>query len=675
MKSKFLRFFAPATADADASADPVAQDIERARALQHRGEFGQSDALFRKILNAHPDSAEASYRYGNLLKDQGRLEAALASYDRAVALKSEFAHAFCNRAVVLGLLNRLPDALASYERALAIDPGDVVAHCNLAFLLNALGRKDAALASFDAAIAQDATNFPAIFGRGALLQEQRRWDASLAAYEQAIRLKPDDALAHYNRGTVFRQLERWLPALADYDRAVDLDPRFALAHAARGDVLEKLDRLESALNCYDQAILLDPQDATLHNNRAVLLQKMARFADALAGYDGAIALNPQYAECWFNRGTALEALGEFEAALNSYDRALVARPHYEQALLNRGSALHAMARVREAVVAYEQAIVINPDFAEAHYNFALASLTLGDYAAGWRAYEWRWLAEGGPIFREKRVFERPLWLGGESIAGKTILLYGEQGLGDSLQFCRYAPEVARLGARVILELPPPLVNLCSAMPGVDRVIACGSPLPSFDYQCPLMSLPLAFQTTLTTIPSPSRYLSSDASKVAAWKHRLGVQSKRRVGLTWSGKQTAGAYRKRHFPLSSLVPYLSKEFDYYCLQTEVYAADRATLAAHPWIAHFDPEIRDFSDTAALCDAMDLVITVDTSVAHLSGALGKKTWVLLAFSADWRWLTEREDSPWYQSMRLFRQSSRGEWTDVFARVAEQLCVEFN
>jgi tetratricopeptide (TPR) repeat protein len=649
-------------------------EIERARALHQKGHFESSAAVFKEILAAHPENAEARYRYGNLLKDQGLLDAALASYDRAIALKHDYAHALCYRAVVLGLLNRLPEALASYDGALAIDPTDVVAHCNRAALLNALGRKDAALAGFDAAVLQNPMSFAAHFGRGTLLQERRQWLASLQAYDRAVAIKPDDAPAHFNRGTVLKQLRHWEAALASYDTAVSLNSELAIAYAARGEIFEQLRRFELASESYDRALSLHPEDANLHNNRAVVRQKLGHLSEAISGYDRAIALKPQYAEAYYNRGTALEALGDLDAAVESYDRAIAAKPDYLEAHLNRGSTLQALGRVTEAIDGYQAAILIDPDFAEAHYNLALASLQLGDFATGWRAYEWRWRAKGGAIFRERRHFAQPLWTGQEPVSGKTVLLYGEQGLGDSLQFCRYVHDVSRQGAKVILELPAPLVGLCSAMPGVEQVIPYGHPLPDFEFQCPLMSLPMAFKTTLDTIPSPAGYLKSDVDLVAAWQRRLGEKNKPRIGLTWSGKQTGGTYGRRHFALAGLIPHLPRNCDYFCLQTEVTAADQDTLAQNAWIAQFPSEILDFENTAALCECMDLVITVDTSIAHLAGALGKKTWVLLAFSADWRWLTDREDSPWYHAARLFRQESRGDWIPVFERVQRALRTEF-
>lgn len=671
MKSKFLGLFRSTPTP---SSDPT-QEIARARQLHQQGELATAGTLYEDILGRHPDSADAHYRYGNLLKDQGSLAQALSSYDKAIALQADHAHAFCNRAVVLGLMKRLPEALASYDRAIAIDPADAIAHCNRAMLLLAMGDKDAALTGFEAAIRLDPGNFPAHFARGTLLQERKRWQEALAAYDRAVAIKPDDAPLHYNRGTVLKELKRLPEAVTSYGKAIASNPRFALAHANRATLLQELHQLPAALKDYDRALELDEGNANTHANRAVLLQLMRQPKQALAGYDRAVALDPACADAWFGRGAVLCEMDDLDASADSYRHALQIRPDFGDAHVNLGVTLQNMGRLREAIASYRRGIACIPTLPEAHYNLALAALTEGDYATGWAEYEWRWQAKGGPIFREKRTFAQPLWLGKEPIAGRTILLYGEQGLGDSLQFCRYVERVAQQGARVILEVPRPLVPVCAHLPGVSQVIAYGTPLPEFDVQCPLMSLPLVFTTTLDNIPSPAGYLRSDPAKVAAWRDRLGVKVKPRIGLTWSGNQTAGTNRKRHFALAGLAPHLSAHFDYYCLQTDVVDADQETLSNTAGIFQFRNALQDFSDTAALCECMDLVISVDTSVAHLSCALGKSTWVLLAYAADWRWLTDREDSPWYRAARLFRQSSPGDWNGVFERVAAALQAEAN
>lgn len=664
MTSRLLSFFKPVAVAKPVS--PLGAQIERARALHQEGRMEAAVALYGEILAAYPDCAEAYYRRANVLKDQGALEAAVGDYDRAIALKPDYAYAFCNRAVVLGQMGKLPEALASYDRAVALDPTDALAHCNRGMLLNGIGQKDAALASFEKAIACNGDIYPAHFGRAALLQERKQWSASLASYDRAIAINAGDPIAHYNRGTVLKQIERWADALASYDRAIALNGELSRAHASRADVLQQLNRFPEALDSYDRAIKIDPRDAAIHSSRGVLLQKMGRFDAALASYNQAIAANPNHPEGYFNRGTVLAELRDFEGALASYDLAISLKPGLADAYVNRAIALEAIGSIQEAIASVKQGISLKPDLAEAHYNLALASLKAGDLITGWTEHEWRWRAKSGPIFREKRDFTQPLWLGGDEIAGRTILLYGEQGLGDSLQFCRYAELVAALGARIILEVPQPLVSVCATIKGVRQVVAFGEPLPPFEVQCPLLSLPLACKTTLETIPTATGYLSSDVSKVRIWEERLGKKQMPRIGLVWSGNRTVGTNRERHFPLAELVPYLSHHFQYICLQTDITAADQKTLVETPAIRQFDGELRDFSDTAALCECMDLVISIDTSVAHLSGALGKKTWVLLAFNADWRWLTNREDSPWYPTVRLFRQKSRGDWRGVFERV---------
>lgn len=614
--------------------------IEQARALHQQGQLEAALGLYGDIIAAHPDNAEAHYRRANVLKDQGALDAAVAGYDRAIALKSDYAHAFCNRAVVLGQLQRLPEALASYERAVAIDPTDVLAQCNRAMLLNATGQKDAALAAFDSAVAANASFFPALFGRAALLQERKQWVAALTSYDLAVALNAGDLATHYNRATVLKQLERWTGALAGYDRAISLNGEFAPAHAGRADVLQQLERLPEALESYDRAIKLDSRDRVTHSSRGVALQKMGRHHAALASYDQSLAVDPNYPEAWFNRGVVCTDLGDFEGALASYRKAVELRPEY----------------------------------AEAHLNLALAALKVGDYATGWRHYEWRWRNSRGPIQNDERAFRQPLWLGGPGIVDKTILLHGEQGLGDSLQFCRFAEKVAGLGARVILEVPRSLSSLCTTLKGVSQVISHGDPLPDFDVHCPLMSLPLALGITLDAVTPAIPYLHSDPLKVALWQERLGPKVKPRIGLTWSGSVSARTFSARSFPLAQWAPYLPGEFEYISLQTEITASDRNTLEELRCLRWFGNDMREFSDSAALCECLDLVITIDTSATHLAGALGRTAWVLAPFDNDWRWLIGREDSPWYPTVRVFRQKTRGDWDEVLKRVAGELRVQF-
>jgi tetratricopeptide (TPR) repeat protein len=442
---------------------------------------------------------------------------------------------------------------------------------------------------------------------------------------------------------------------------------------ARGATAVAAGDLEGALVSYDLAIAMNPSHAEAYYKRGNTLKNLGRLEAALASYDQAIERRPDFSFSYCNRGVVQQALGRTVEALASYDYAiqldpLDAVPHYNRALL-----LQENSRWEEALASYDRAIAINPEFAEAQYNRAMALLFLGDFERGWRSYEWRWKNARLLGIGEQRHFVQPLWLGEESIAGKRLLLHSEAGLGDTLQFCRYAPLAAAQGASVYVEVPAALVRILANLDGVEQLIAEGSPLPDFDYHCPLMSLPLAFKTTLQTIPNTAEYLNSDQTRVANWQKRLRERTGPRVGLVWSGNPSNTIDPRRTIRLAELAAHLPRNFQYFSLQKDVRTEDLPALAANQFIIPFDSTL-DFIDTAALCECMDVVVTVDTSVAHLSAALGQRTWILLPFTPDWRWMRDREDSPWYRSVKLYRQRVAGEWGDVFERLVADLRREF-
>jgi Tfp pilus assembly protein PilF len=433
-----------------------------------------------------------------------------------------------------------------------------------------------------------------------------------------------EALAFHNSG----QLNR---AKAGYEQILTIQPNHFAALNLLSAIAMQTNQPQLAVDLISKAIEVNPDVASPYYNRGVMLQKLKQHDDAIASYDKAIALNPNYAAAYANRGVALKELKLTEAA----------------------------------VTCYNKAISLDPDFADAHFNKSMVLLSEGDFERGWELYEWRWKCAS--YTTPRRDFFQPRWNGAESISGKTILLHREQGLGDTIQFCRYARLVADLGANVILEVEQPLVSLLSSSFGAQhQVVAKGSILPPFDIHCPLLSLPLAFKTTIATIPSRQAYLRIDSSKVSKWASKLCGSTKPRIGIVWSGRPAHTNDHNRSIKLFSLIPFIPYAFEYFSLQKEVREDDRATLHAYPNIRHFGDELEDFSDTAALCEQMDIVISVDTSVAHLSAAIGKATWVLLPSSPDWRWLLDREDSPWYPSARLFRQRNAGNWVDVFEEV---------
>jgi tetratricopeptide (TPR) repeat protein len=485
---------------------------------------------------------------------------------------------------------------------------------------------------------------------------------------QAIAIKPDFAEAHCNHGLALQQLMQFDAAVASYDRAIAIKPNFAEAYYNRGIALQQLKRLDAAVASYDKSIAIKPDYAEAHYNRGITLQELKQLDAAVASYDKAIAVKPDYATAYCNRGIAQQELLQLDAAVASYDKAIAIKPDYAEAFCNRGNSLQELLQLDAALASYDKAVAIKPDHAEACWSKSQALLIRGDFEKGWDLHEYRWKRDG--FTAPKQDIHQPLWLGVESLESKTILLHSEQGLGDTIQFCRYARLVSDLGARVILEVEESLTDLLNGLTGVSELIVKGAALPSFDCHCPLLSLPLAFKTSLNSIPSSPKYLNADSLKKSQWKDELGEKTMPLVGLVWNGSTAHLRDSKRSVLLSELIQHLPKGCQYVSLQKEVRDIDRLALETNPQIIHFGDQLRDFTDTAALCELMDVVICVDTSVAHLAGALGKSTWVLLPFLPDWRWLLERDDSPWYPTVKLYRQPSTGDWNSVFSNIGADL-----
>ena len=502
----------------------------------------------------------------------------------------------------------------------------------------------------------------------------RRHEDALASFDRAIALRPDHAEPYYNRARLLAGLQRQEEALASYDRAIALRPDYAEAHYNRANVLAGLRRHADALAGYDRAIALKPDHAEAYANRGHVLADLRRYAEALASHDRAIALKPDYADAYVNRGVVLARLQRHAEALANVDRAIALQPDDAEAYFNRGRLLADLQRQQEALVSYDRAIALRGDYAEAHWNQSHCLLALGRFDRGWRLFEWRNKLDtpGGT-----RAFARPVWLGEASIAGKTLFIHWEQGLGDTLQFCRYATLAQALGARVVMAVQDPLRKLLGTL-GPDTEIIGGNDAPvEFDCHCPMNSLPLAFGTTVETIPRATPYLAADPAAVAAWRERLAGLVGLRVGLCWAGSprhdQPAGQAidRRRSIALVQYAPLGAVTgANFVSLQKGTAAAQAAAPPEGLSIHDRTDELHDFADTAALIEALDLVITVDTSVAHLAGALGKPVWILNRFDACWRWLSERDDSPWYPSARLWHQQRPEDWDSVIAEVAAAL-----
>ncbi len=389
--------------------------------------------------------------------------------------------------------------------------------------------------------------------------------------------------------------------------------------------------------------------------------------EAVARYRRALALRPDYPEAHNDLGSALAQQGRLDEAVAHYGRALALRPDYPEAHSNLGSALADQGRLDEAVAHFRRALALKPDYPEAHSNLAMVLLAQGDMDAGWAEYEWRWKMPHA--VKAARSFAQPRWRG-EAAEGRTLLIHAEQGLGDTVQFCRYAPLAANRGLRVILEVQEPLVRLLRGLPGVDRVVGQGEALPPFDLHCPMLSLPLALATATESIPSAASYLHADPAQVAAWRTRLAAMGsgRLRIGLAWAGNPDLPADHRRSLAPDRLAPLFDLSgLHVFSLQKDGPAAPEAFP-----LTDLMGEVGDFADTAALVANLDLVISVDTAVAHMAAALGKPVWLLNRFDSCWRWQAGRRDSPWYPTLRLYRQPRPGDWAPVLAEVARDLRV---
>jgi tetratricopeptide (TPR) repeat protein len=612
----------------------LSQVFEFALKAYQAGKLTEAEQLCLKILSADPDSAPTLNLLAVINSALGRNEAALSNTDRALTLWPDFFEALVNRGIALYELKRFGEALADYDRAIALRPD----HAD------------------------------ALVNRGNALGKLRRHEDALASYDRALELQPVHLEALVSRGGTLLDLRKYDEALKSYDRALALRPDFAEALVNRGVTLHELKQSADALNSYNRALAIEPNNVEALTNRGVALHDLGRYGEALASHERALAVQPDHAAALSNRGLSLHKLGRLDKALTSYDRALALQPDYSDALVNRGVTLHDLKRFDEALASYDRAIALRSDHADAHFFGSLSRLLTGDFGRGWIEYEWR--RKGASTGPSRRDFPQPLWLGDKEVADKTILLHSEQGFGDTIQFCRYVPLVAARGARVVLEVEEPLRDLLTGLAGATQVIAKGNLLPDFDLQCSLLSLPLAFGTQPETIPSAKPYLRAPDRALLKWGTRLPTKRRPRIGLAWAGNAKHIRDRERSIALGNLLPLLDVDATFVSLQKEVRAADLETLKKGSNIIHFGQELDDFSDTAALISHLDLVISVDTAIAHLAGALGKPVWILLTHVPDWRWLLDRDDSPWYPTARLFRQSETREWDSVITHVRDAL-----
>jgi tetratricopeptide (TPR) repeat protein len=502
---------------------------------------------------------------------------------------------------------------------------------------------------------------------GILCYRIHDYDAAISYLKKALSINPSNAATHYNIGRAYEAKEQIDEAIHSYKSALRMKAYFVDAHINLGNLLQKQGQLDDAIFNYQRAIELNPNHSGVYYNLGVMFQEKNRLGEAISAFQSAIRLHPQYADAYHDLGYVFHMNRQLDEAIECYLKAIQINNDMFDAHNNLGRIYQELGQVDEAISSYRKSLDINPGFADAHCNLAMALLLIGDFAQGWKEYEWRWKLKD----RSRYDFPQQVWYGSD-ISGKTVFLYAEQGFGDTIQFIRFAPLVAEQGARIIIECQKELKSLIRQVRGVHSVITREEPLPEFDVHYPLLSLPLFFNTTPANIPAKIPYIVPDTIMVQNWTERVKNDSARlKVGIVWSGNPKYKADQFRSISLDNFLQLMRIEgISFFSLQKGEAASQAKELPEEIKLIDYTEEIHDFSDTAALIENLDLVISVDTAVAHLAGALGKPVWTLLPDSPDWRWMLNREDSLWYPTMRLFRQSSMGEWGGVIKSVEKEL-----
>ena len=611
-----------------------AETLMVARRLHRHGEFARAAETYRRLLAAHPNNPELHYLLASACRSQGDISAAIAGYERAIALKAGFAEAHNSLGAALAHLGRLAEAEACFRRAVDARPEFAHAHNNLGNVLKERSKTREAEACYRKAIALQPNFADAHNNLGNVLRELGRPTEALAACEAALALNPQMAEAHNNRGAALAALGRWPEAIASFRQAIMLQPLYPDAHGNLGNALRELGRFDEAALSLREAVRLQPGSSERHHALAIAQLHGGDIGEALTSCRTALRLDPQLVGAHISLGYALSELGQFSAALDCYQRALE----------------------------------IDPDAREAKKNRALVRLLLGNFADAWPDYEARWGSKELP----HRPFPQPLW-DGAPLEGRRIFIHAEQGLGDTLQFVRYLPLVKACGGKVLFACAAPLHPLLAEFGGIDRLLPQDEPLPPFDVHAPLLSLPRIFGTRVETIPAPTPYVSVSRDLIDDWSRELGSIHGFRVGIAWQGSKAHQRDRERSIPLTCFEALARMPgVRLIALQKGEGREQLDALAGRIAVEDLGSryEAGDFRDTAAVMKNLDLVVTCDTAVGHLAGALAVPGWLALPFVPDWRWLLDRDDSPWYASVRLFRQQRRGDWSAVFVRIEDAL-----
>jgi tetratricopeptide (TPR) repeat protein len=640
------------------------------RQYEERGHAQQATQFYLQAVQTNPNSHDAHYRLGSSYLRLGNFSEAIAQLQEAVRLNADSADAHNDLGIALGSSGRLQEAINAFERALRLNPQHADARCNLGNALRHLGQLSEAADCFRAVLAICPSHYQAHMNLGQVLLAQRNWEDAAVHFRHAIQIAPHDPHASFCAGCALAEQGDPAGAISCFERACDLQPDFVEAYYHLGKTLVEAGRPADGLAPLQHACRLRPGSPELQNAVGVALAELYQFDAALPHFQEAIRLYPNFASALANQGDALRRCGRLEDAVSSIRRSLALVENDPGAHHNLALALADQGDFANSLAEHERAIQLQPDNALFHKNRALLWLRLGEWEKGFPEFEWRWRCREFP----KRHFAQPRW-DGSALDGKTILLYAEQGLGDVLHFVRYADFLKRKGATVLLECPAILHPILARCPGIDRLLAPGSSRPAFDVYAALMSLPGIMGTTVADVPLIGPYVFANPELVARWKRELGSLNGLRIGVCWQGSRDHSGDRQRSFPLGELAP-LAQLPNVTLVSLQVGAGEeqiapcRATFPIVDFGERVDRDAGAFMDTAAMIKNVDLVVSCDTAIGHLAGALGAPVWLALSTVSDWRWLLNRSDTPWYPSMRLFRLKELGNWRDVFEAMAREL-----
>jgi hypothetical protein len=694
------------------SALPVDTQFHLAVSYHQQGRFQDAAKLYESVLIADPEHSEAWHMYGLMASQLGKHEQALDWINNALNLQPLNPKYLANFGVILIELKKYEMALEIYNKCINLQPNQFVFYDNLGISLHYLKRYEEAIENFNKCLNLKSDYIPALLHLGLSLKEINKDDEAIKSFEKVINFHPELTSAHLYKANIFCKLKKFSAACDIYSDIIKKDPEYLDAYINYGAALIEMSQFKEAIKYYNIATKMNPSDSVLiynlgvahlkiqdyqtalnyltkakkinpndfeiYNELGICLTNLKKWDEAFENFDLALKINPIYPDAFSNRGVLLCQLCKYQEAIINYDKAISINKDYADAYYNRGFALEQLNRYEEAIINYDKASSINKDYSKAYWNKSLVLLLRGDYINGFSLYEWRWrLGNGGS---KKREFIKPLFTGNENIQGKTILIYSEQGLGDTLQFIRCISMISERGGNVVMEVQAELVSLFQNLEGISILLKTGDPLPVFDFHSPLLSLPLAFNITLDSIPKCLN-LNVSKQKIYFWKNKLGVIEKPRVGLVWSGgfrpdqPEVWDVNERRNLPLDQLKILKSCDVEFISLQKgEPAETEFKQKAGSGWdgpvIKDFVYEFKDFSDTAALVMNLDLVIAVDTSTAHLAASLGKPVWLLNRYDTCWRWLLDREDSPWYPSIKIYRQPSFGDWDSVMQKVKNDL-----